>query len=97
MASAPPLSLSTAAATSTSPWSANHGALAHGAVGVDLDDLLARDEAQRVEVVDVEVAEDAAGARDVRLGGGSGSCVAAPRDEQAAERAARRPPSRAAR
>ena len=42
---------------------------AHGAVGVDLHDLLARDEAQRVEVVDVEVAEDAAGARDVRLGG----------------------------
>ena len=41
--------------------------LAHRAVGVDLGDLLARDEAQRVEVVDVEVAEDAARAGDVRL------------------------------
>ena len=43
------------------------GRLAHRAVGVDLGDLLARDEAQRVEVVDVEIAEDAARARDVRL------------------------------
>ena len=42
---------------------------AHSAVCVDLDDVLARDEAERVEIVDVEVAEDAARGRDVRLGG----------------------------
>ncbi len=62
---------------------------AHGAVGVDLHDLLARDEAQRVEVVDVEVAEDAAGARDVRLGRRAGIVRRRPGDQQAAERAAR--------
>ena len=71
--------------------------LAHGAVGVDLDDLLARDEAQRVEVVDVEVAEDAARGRDVGLGGRGGIVRRGARDQQAAERAARRPPRRAAR
>ena len=63
--------------------------LAHRAVGVDLDDLLARDEAQRVEVVDVEVAEDAAGARDVGLGRRAGIVRRRARDQQAAERAAR--------
>ena len=55
-------------AASTSPWSREPGRLAHGAVGVDLDDLLARDEADGVEVVDVQVAEDAARGGDVLLG-----------------------------
>ncbi len=34
-------------------------------VGVDLGDLLAADEADRVEVVDMEIGEDAAGSGDV--------------------------------
>src|SRR4051812_30651874 len=41
--------------------------LAHGTVRGDLRDLVAGDEADRVEVVDVQVAEDAARGRDVRL------------------------------
>jgi hypothetical protein len=41
----------------------------HRAVGVDLDDLLAGDPAEHVEVVDVQVPEDAAGGGDVALVG----------------------------
>ena len=43
------------------------GSLAYRPVGVHLDDLVAGDEADRVEVVDVEVAEDPARGRDVLL------------------------------
>ena len=60
--------------------------LPDGAVGVDLRDLLPRDVADRVEVVDVQVAEDSTRSRDELLcrrrrvvGGGSN-------DEQVAER-----------
>ena len=41
------------------------GRVEAGAVRVDLGDLFAADEADRVEVVDVEIAEDASGGGDV--------------------------------
>ena len=44
--------------------------LTDGGLGEYLDDLFAGDEADGVEVVDAEVAEHAAGAGDVGLGGG---------------------------
>ena len=53
------------------------GRLAHRAVGVDLDDLLARDEAQRVEVVDVRSRKMPPEPAMYASGGGAGSCVAA--------------------
>src|SRR5207244_7028134 len=54
----------------------------NGAVGVDLDDLLAGHEVDRVEVVDVEVAEDAPGRRDVGLGRGLGIVRGGANDEE---------------
>src|SRR5438093_13153437 len=61
--SPPPDRCRTAAETSTSSSSAIHGEC--GTVGVDLGDLLAADEAEGVEVVDMEVGENSAGGSDV--------------------------------
>ena len=51
---------------------ADPGRVEAGAVCIDLGDLFAADEADRVEVVNVEIAEDAAGRGDVLRGGRNG-------------------------
>ena len=76
---------STAAAASTSSWALEPGRLANGAGGVDLHDLVARDEANGVEVVDVQVAEDAARGGDVLLGRRRRVVRRGAEDEEAAE------------
>src|SRR6266536_3504673 len=63
------------------------GCLADRAVGVHLDDVLPGDVAHGIEVVDAEVAEDAAGSGDVRLGGRRGVVCRSRKGEQAAKRA----------
>ena len=83
----PPLRRSTAAAVSTSPYSLEPCRLADRAVRVDIDDLQSGHEANRIEVVDVEVAEDAAGLGDVRLRRRRGIVRRRAEDEELAERA----------
>src|SRR5205807_7664924 len=60
--------------------------LPDGAVGVDLRDLLPRDVANRVEVVDVQVAEDPARPGDELLCRSRRVVGGGPNDEQVAER-----------
>jgi hypothetical protein len=65
-----------------------HGEGDDAPVGVDLHDLLAGHEPERVEVVDAEVAEDAAGDRDVLLVGRLGIVAGHPDHVQGPEPAA---------